>query len=510
KQELEAKGHRFTTQSDTEVVVHAYEEYDTDCLSLFNGMFAIALYDSEKKKLVLARDRCGIKPLYYTQFNNRLIFASEIKSILMYPGISRVLDMNALSYFLTLRYVPLEYTMFQGIRKVLPGQYITFNESGLRTGFYSRPRPAPDLDDLPDEALLRVIKNSVERHMISDVPVGVYLSGGLDSATIVAMTAGLSSQPINTFCMGFGEDSDELADARLVASHFGTSHHEEIIDQGLLQVFPSMIWHMDFPKRNLYPYYLAQLASKHVKVVLSGLGGDELFAGYDFRYSVLSKKNPRTVPEKVEDYLTTQARDIPSDQNDVFGSAIPNGMTESVRGFFNQFFTDSMPYMEQVLSADFNSKMIYDFLPVDDSTSMAHSVETRVPFLDNELVDTASRLAFPIKFRNGRGKYILRRAMTTILPAQTLNKHKQGFGPNPYTIYKKELRQYAEEFLPSGYAVKKELVNPDWLNRVIAKSPSPDLSAEYNKVWDCLALEVFLRIYLNDHLARGPPSWDAL
>lgn len=510
KRELEARGHRFATQSDTEVVVHAYEEYGTDCLPLFNGMFAFALYDANKKQLVLARDQCGIKPLYYTRFGNRLIFASEIKSILMYPGISRVLDMNALPYFLTLRYVPLEYTMFRGISKVLPGQYIIFNKSGLRTCVYRRPNPTPDMDDIPNESLLRVIKNSVERHMISDVPVGVYLSGGLDSATIVAMSAGLSSQPINTFCMGFGEDTDELADARLVANHFGTNHHEQVIDQGLLRMFPSMIWHMDFPKRNLYPYYLAQLASKHVKVVLSGLGGDELFAGYDFRYAVLSKKNPKTVPEKVEDYLTTQARDIPSDQKAVFGPAIHNDVTKSVQGFFNQYFTDSEPYMEQVLSADFNSKMTYDFLPVDDSTSMAHSVETRVPFLDNELVDTASRLAFPIKFRNGKGKYILRRAMTKVLPAQTLNKRKQGFGPNPYTIYMKELRQYAEEFLPSGHAVKKELINQDWLNSVISKSPSPDFNAEYNKVWDCLALEVFLRIYFTDHLTHEPPSWDAL
>jgi asparagine synthase (glutamine-hydrolysing) len=510
KRELEAKGHKFATQSDTEVVVHAYEEYGTGCLPRFNGMFAFALYDSEEKQLVLARDRYGIKPLYYTQLDNRLIFASEIKSILTYPEVRRVLDMNALSYFLTLRYVPLEYTMFQGIKKLLPGHYLTFNGTDSRIVSYKNQIPLPQEDDLPDESLLRIIKNSVERHMISDVPVGVYLSGGLDSATIVAMASALSSRPINTFCMGFGEETDELADARIVAEHFGTNHHEEVMDRGLLGMFPNMIWHMDYPKRNLYPFYLAQLASKHVKVVLSGLGGDELFAGYDFRYSVLETKKPQTVHEKVENYLTTQARDIPSDQNDVFGSAIPAGATKPVLGFFHQFFADSLPYMEQVLSADLNSKMIYDFLPVDDSTSMANSVETRVPFLDNELVDASSRLTFSIKFRDGKGKYILRRAMKSILPDRALTKRKQGFGPNPYMVFKKELRPYAEEFLQSGNVVKMNLVNQDWINRVISKTPSEDLNAEYNKVWDCLALEVFLRIYFSTHTIRDIPTWESI
>lgn len=510
KQNLEAKGHKFATQSDTEVVVHAYEEYGTDCFSHFNGMFALALYDANKNEMVLARDRCGIKPLYYTQVNGSFVFASEIKSILLYPGMTRVLDTSAVGHFLTLRYVPLEHTMFKGIRKVLPGHYLIFNQSGFRTERYNKARSAPNLHEFNDEALVRVIENSVKRHMISDVPVGVYLSGGLDSTTIVSMATRISTQPLNTFCMGFGEDNDELADARRVACHFGTIHHEELVDHDLLKAFPRMIWQMDFPKRNLYPYYLAQLASKHVKVVLSGLGGDELFGGYDFRYSVLSTKNPKTVHEKVEAYLSTQARDIPSDQNEVFGSIIPNDAMKNVKSFFTQFFSDSMPYMEQVLSADFNSKMTYDFLPVDDSTSMSHSVETRVPFLDNELVEVASRLPFSLKFRNGTGKYILRRAMKTYLPQQTLEKRKQGFGPNPYSIYKRELRRYAEEFLPSGVAVKMRLVNTDWLKRVISGPISPEYGADYNKVWDCLALEIFLRTYFNGDLVRTPPDWDSL
>jgi len=178
--------------------------------------------------------------------------------------------------------------------------------------------------------------------------------------------------------------------------------------------------------------------------------------------------------------------------------------------FFEQFFTNGLPFMEQVLSADLNSKMTYDFLPVDDSTSMAHSVETRVPFLDNELVDTAAKLKFSIKFRDGKGKYILRRAMKNILPAETLNKPKQGFGPDPYAIYNRELRDYSQKFLPSGRAVKRKLVSQDWITRTLSKPPSQELKAEYNKMWDCLALEVFLRIYFDDHEINEIPDWKSL
>jgi asparagine synthase (glutamine-hydrolysing) len=507
--ELETSGHSFSTNSDTEVVVHAYEEYGPQCVGLFNGMFAFALYDSNKKQLLVARDRQGIKPLYYTMLGERLIFASEIKSILEYPGVPRILNKEAVACFLTLRYVPLRETMFQGIKKVLPGHYLTFNESGLKETRYWQLEPKLSKGEVPVQTLLETIDKSVERHMISDVPVGIYLSGGLDSATMVAFASKLTKERLNTFCMGFGEQTDELVDARAISEHFGTNHHEIVVRDHLLDEFPEMIWHMDFPKRNLYPYHLARLARKYVKVVLSGLGGDEIFAGYDFRYKALADKNPNTVQDRVNAYLGTQARDVPPDQEEVYGRSVPEKIHHCAREFLTPFFVGPDHFMEQTLVADFNAKMIYDFLPVDDATSMAHSVETRVPFLDNELVDLAFTIPFTLKFRDGEGKYPLRRAISAVLPKETLTKKKQGFGPNPYEVYRRELRDYSEKFLPKGRAEGLGLVNGDWVRRALGKAPSPELTADYNKIWDCLALEVFLRIYFNGDLKRSP-DWGTL
>ena len=510
RHELEARGHRFSTNSDTEVTVHAYEEFGLDAFNLFNGMFALAMYDSVNKKFILARDRQGIKPLYYALNNGSLVFASEIKSILAFPGVLRQLDKEALAYFLSLRYVPLNGTMFTGIKRVMPGSYLVYENSLLKEENYWALHPKPELKSVPDSELRSTLKRSVERHMISDVPVGVYLSGGIDSASMVAFASRISDEPLNTFCMGFGESSDELEDARAIANHFGCRHSEVVVNENLLEAFPDMIWHMDFPKRNLYPYYLAKLARRHVKVVLSGLGGDELFAGYDFRYAPLVSQQPSNAIEKVRLYLRTQGRDLPPDQDTVYGSSIPDGIHHRAEEFVTPFFADGLPFMEQVLAADFNAKMTYDFLPVDDATSMAHSVETRVPFLDNELVDLAFSMTFSSKFHDGKGKYPLRQALSSDLPPEVFEKKKQGFGPSPYDVYKRELRAYAEEYLLAGRCISLGLINPLWVKGVLSRSLSSDLNAEYNKIWDCLALEVFLRLYFNETPPVAPPTWQSI
>jgi len=509
RKQLESSGHSFSTNSDTEVVVHAYEQYGLRAIERFNGMFAFALYDSKRNQLILARDRQGIKPLYMANVEGRIIFASEIKAILRFPGVVRKLNEEALSCFLTLRYVPSHATLFRGIRKVLPGHYVVIDESGVKEERYWTLNPQPVGGRPEPSRLLDILRQSVERHMVSDVPVGVYLSGGLDSASMVAFASTLSDEPLNTFCMGFGEQTDELADAKAIAEHFGTKHHETVVSGELLTEFPKMIWHMDSPKRNLYPYYLADLASRHVKVVLSGLGGDELFGGYDFRYQALASLDPEGGDARVAAYLRTQARDVPQDQSEVYGKAVRNVNNDCARDFLRPFFDSDLPFMEQVLVADFNAKMIYDFLPVDDATSMAHSVETRVPFLDNELVDFAFRIPFSEKFKDGKGKHIFRKAVATILPARALEKKKQGFGPNPYEVYRRELRKYAEEYVASGLAVKKGFVNGDWVRDLLQRGASPEALADYNKLWDCLALEVFLRIYFDEELI-ATPSWDSI
>jgi asparagine synthase (glutamine-hydrolysing) len=504
---LQKRGHSFYTDTDTEVVVHAYEEYGLQCVQLFNGMFAFALYDSRTSRLVLARDRYGIKPLYYAVVGDDLIFGSEIKAILKCLESKPDLNKNALAYFLTLRYVPLGDTLFRGISKLLPGHYLTYDKSGLEQACYWKLQPTLARDDVSDEELMNTLKESVQRHMISDVPLGIYLSGGMDSATLVAIASQLSDQPLDTFCMGFGEDTDEFRDASIIAQHFGTRHHETIVDSKLMEEFPKMIWHMDFPKRNIYPFYLARLARGHVKVVLSGLGGDELFAGYDFRYASLSQSSPLSTDEKISSYLQTQGRDLPSDQEEVFGAHLMEVDHNAPQHFFRPFFNNEAPFMEQVLVSDFNGKMVYDFLPVDDATGMANSLETRVPFLDNQLVDLAFSVRFEAKYQDGRGKYPLRRAMSSMLPQSALVKKKQGFGPNPQRVYREELRGYAEGYLLDGSAVKLGFVNNEWLKKSVGHTPTS--LADCNKLWDCLALEVFLRIYFDGDVLSSP-NWDDL
>jgi asparagine synthase (glutamine-hydrolysing) len=393
--------------------------------------------------------------------------------------------------------------------KILPGHYLSIDRNRGRETRYWALRPTPTNLEITATDVARVLRKATERHMISDVPVGIYLSGGLDSTSLVAFASEFSSQPIETFSMGFGEKNDELTEARAVAEHFRTVHHETVVDRGLLAEFPRLIWHMDSPKRNLYPYYLAQLAGKHVKVVLSGLGGDELFAGYDFRYNALEAAKPRTVGQKTVAYLGTQARDLPPDQGKVYGDRIPPKSEHRAERFLKPYFNSRLPFMEQVLVADFNAKMIWDFLPVDDATSMANSVETRVPFLDDELVTLAFQVPFPRKFKDGRGKLILREAVSDKLPPAVSAKRKQGFGPNPFNVYKRELRDYSERFLPNGRSIKEGLINRDWVSRTLKTSPDPVLIPQYNKLWDCLALEIFMRVYFNEELVKNP-TWDDL
>lgn len=291
--ELEKTGHRFATNSDTEVIPHLYEQFGENFVSYLNGMFAFALWDSNKKQLLLARDRCGIKPLYYASKDGVLLFASEPKALLQYEAIKPVPDDLALHFFLNLRYIPGEMTAFKGIRKFPPAHYAVVKSGSAPVKpasgspsikpvrYWSLPasRSSQLLPGFVD-----LLGSAVRRHMISDVPVGVYLSGGIDSTTIAYFARSEAQGKLKTFCMGFGEQDDELEDARKVADELGTDHRDFVMHGNLLSKLPLAIWHADSPKRNLHPYYLANFASRHVKVVLSGLGGDELFAGYDYKY----------------------------------------------------------------------------------------------------------------------------------------------------------------------------------------------------------------------------------
>lgn len=547
---LEAKGHRFYTASDTEVIIHAYEEYGYDCVNLFNGMFAFAIWDSNKKEIFLARDRIGIKPLHYTFLEDgTFLFASEIKSLLQYEKVRREVDLQSLHQFINLRYVPRERTMFKGIKRLLPAHIMIVKKEGVKIRRYWEPKIqySNKSEGYYIKKLRKLLEESVNRHMISDVPVGISLSGGIDSSTIVALASQITREPLKTFCMGFGTENDEITDARLVADHFNTDHHEVIVERSLLKEYPKMIWYADEPKRNLYPYYVSELVGKHVKTVQGGLGGDELFGGYVFKYNFVHKieemrkkaifetktkisriadelisfqtrygdmvddeyldylEMVRVLNSNTDLYLVTQTLDKVFDcgyLERIYGEELLKEELISIREIYRPYFDNKLSFIDQVFLADFSVKMVDDFLFVDDRMSMAHSVESRVPFLDNVLVDFAFTIPSNLKLKDPNGKYILKMAMKDLLPKEVLKKKKLGFSSGTYETYLRELREIAMQELPAGNLVNEGYFKQDYINKVLSAIPNQRLNLHYNVIWNLLTFETWYEIFINGDVRK--------
>ncbi len=554
RRELEERGHRFYTNTDTEVIVHAYEEWGFDCVRRFNGMFAFALWDSNRKILFLARDRSGIKPLYWTVHGDKFIFASEIKALLLYPEIKRELDLQAFHYFINLRYVPKDYTLFRGIKKLLAGHYIVVGEDGMSIRRYWK--PVISVRDYPEgylvKRLLKILEDSVRRHLISDVPVGIYLSSGIDSSTVAAIASRVSEEPVKTFTLVFGDPRDEHVDSRRIAEEFGTDHREIHIEEyRLLKEYPKMIWYADMPKRNLYPYYLARGVSRYVKVVLSGLGSDELFGGYDWKYQYAMSveklkgslkerihalksyareiirelsnhgsledielinrlKKVLFIDSRVDLYLAVSSLDevfLEDYLRNIYGEGMNINGLKPVRDVFKEYFEGDEDFVDQILLADYSVKLVDDFLHVEDTMSMANSLESRVPFLDCELVDFAFTIPSYMKFNGVTNKYILKKAMMGILPKEVIKREKRGFGVNVYLRFKDEIREYAEQILPDGNAVKLGLIKRDYIERVLRTYPQPEMAKHYTLLWNLITFEIWYKMFIeNDRIEK--PKFD--
>ncbi len=451
--DLEIKGHRFTTDSDTEVIVHAYEEYGYDCLDRFNGMFAIALWDMDRKELFLARDRVGIKPLYYAVIGNVLVFGSEIKSILEY-GIKREVDVQAVADYFVLRYVPAPRTMFRGIRKLEPGCYMVVNKNSVeRMKYWNLEfKTIPGNEDYFTKNILKMLKDSVKRRLIADVPLGVFLSGGVDSSTITAISSEFSLKPVKTFSVGFyGAKYDETPYARNVAEYFGTDHTEKWVDIDNVNILSELIYQADEPLADpamLPTYLISKVAREKVKVVLSGEGGDEAFAGYDHYASELRARNMlRCVPgllrklafklgEGVNEcvlkkYLlyigsrTTQEDSyfyrLKLRDGGYLNSEIlrTNGVGDDTRALFHS----DGDYLNCMLGFDINYWLPDDLLMKVDKMTMANSLEARVPFLDHELLQLVCGVPSGMKLK----KRLLKMSVKDILPAEVMQRKKHGF-----------------------------------------------------------------------------------
>ncbi len=538
------RGHTFRSRTDTETIVHLYEERGIECLQALRGMFALAIWDGPKRELWLARDRLGKKPLYYFHDGLRLIFGSEIKCILAYPNVPRVLDRSVLPLYLTYGYVPAPQTIFSGIRALRPGCWLRVAGSRVEENqYWSAPSANPPegsktfgrVEQDWAEALLEQLREAVRLRLISDVPLGAFLSGGLDSSAVVALMAEAASAPVKTFAIGFsGEPSfDETAHARVVAQHLGTDHHEFIVEPQTIDLIPKLAWHLDQPfgDSSAIPTYLvSKLAREHVTVALNGDGGDELFAGYDrFRAARLAGQYKR-LPEWVHRGVTELAKRWPQSTGyrdvgrrtlrfvtaarlplpqqylgwvGIMSPELVDGLTvdsgrEQATAHFQKYFPqlnggDPVPTL---LEVNLRSYLPDDLLIKADRLSMAASLEARSPFLDHVLVEFAATIPASLKLRGGTSKYILKRAFEGKLPREIIHRRKHGFGVPIGKWFRTTLREYLADTLLSARARERGLLRPE----VVRGLMSEHLSGERDHgqvLWTLLMLEVWAREFLD-------------
>lgn len=558
KEELEKKGHVFGTDCDLEVILHSYEEFDSDFMKKFNGPFAFALWDSNKKRLLLARDRNGIEPLYYCAYSagaDCFIFASEIKSILQHQKVKRELDLEAFHLYVNLRYVPLEKTLFKGIKRLLPGHYAILDQKGFRQTKYFDFKYNPE--EKPLEDYVKELRFRLERavKMCFTPEAGFLLSGGVDSSTLVAIASKFSSTPIRTFTMGFGQSIDEMEDANRVAEYFDTDHRNLIIRTHLLRDYPQMIWYADLPKRNLYPYYIYQLAGRRSKLIQNALALDELFGGYPWKYEYA--RSVEEIRERIghreRDRLSASAKNLISFQirngeieddryleflkkfyyldddvdlyletksldevfsNDylsrIYGEKMKALSREDVKKLFAPFFVGGN-LIEQFMSVDAQVKAVDDFLFTEKSMSAAHSVETRMPFLENSLVDLAFKIPVEMKWKGGEGKYILKKAVKPFVPKEVLEKKKRGFGSDPYVTYIDEIYELAKQKLPEGNIIHNGLIKKKYIDQILTHKATRNLVKHYCLFWSLLVFEIWYEIFINkEELERPTKGIDSI
>lgn len=541
---LLSRGHQFKTHSDTEVIVHLYEEEGEQCLEKLNGMYAFALWDARQQKLFCARDRFGIKPLYYYFDGNQFIFGSEIKALLQHPSVKASPNWEAIKEYLVFQFCLGDHTFFQGVRKLLPGHYLTWIPS--RGAWHIQ--KYWDLQYTTDEKhseeyfrdqLLLLLEDAVRLQLRSDVPLGAHLSGGLDSSIVVSLAASLLHTPLKTFSGGFreGPDYDETPYAKLVAQQNQTEHYEIFLTaQDFIEAMPKIIYFMDEPAAGpgVFPqYFVSKLARQHVKVVLGGQGGDEIFGGYA-RYLVayLEQCLKGAIFNSQEEgrYAVTLRSIIPSlpllqQYQTMLQQFWAKGLFDPMdRRYFRliersphiselyskelidsfdqeELFSKFQDIFNQAEAPSYFNKMTYfdiktllpALLQVEDRTSMAVSLESRVPLLDHRIAELMATVPVTIKFKNGEGKYILKQTVRNIVPQKILTREdKKGF-PVPLTKwYQHELREFVYEILFSHVAKSRGLYQIPNLERVIRSE------LQFGReIWGVLCLELWFREYID-------------
>jgi asparagine synthase (glutamine-hydrolysing) len=543
REKLEKLGHTFYTNSDTEAIVHAYDQYGSDCPKYLRGMFAFAIWDERTEELFLARDRVGKKPILYAHINGKLIFGSEFSALLLHPEIGRDIDTEAIHHYLSFMCVPAPLTAYRAIRKLEPGHTLRWRKGEITLERYWQPDFSKKIDISEEEAgerAIQILRDSVKVRLMSEVPLGAFLSGGIDSSAVVALMSQESSEPVKTFSIGFEEqDFSELHHARRVAEHVGADHHEFIVRPEALEVLPLLVEHYGEPYADssaIPTYYVARETRKHVTVALNGDGGDESFAGYE-RYAAmrLAEKYHR-IPAVLRDTFVQQAIGmIPSSatkrsrlsdvQRFLQAASLPKVQrylkwvsvfdTAAKENLYSEDFrhqTQSMraadlltPWFQRAngagivdaaLLADINTYLPNDLLVKVDIATMAVSLEARSPFLDHHLIEFAASLPEKFKLRGLTTKYLLKRMLKKLLPAENLDRRKMGFGVPIGHWLRGKLQPFLRETILSEKALNRGLFRPEVVKQLVELHVRGERDHSH-QLWTLLMLELWFQRFID-------------
>jgi asparagine synthase (glutamine-hydrolysing) len=551
RESLEARGHVYQTHCDTETILHLYEEHGAECVNYLRGMFAFAIWDQRRRELFIARDRLGVKPLYYAQTaDGSLYFASEIKALFETDAIRAELNYAALPDYLANHAPSGEETLFRGIKRLLPGHTLLWRDGKIEINQYWDLSFQRDESDKRSDAdyvaeFTELFRESVRLRLMADVPLGMFLSGGIDSSAIAAVMSGMVSDPIKTFSVAFAErEANELAYARLVAKAFKTNHHEVVVNpEDFFAALPLLVWHEDEPiahPSSVALYFVSQLASQHVKVVLTGEGSDEMLAGYGrYRKTMLNAKlgnqyqrfaptflreairrrianlsNTSPIRHKLSRTFLTLAPDIESIYFDNF-AVFPRTMQDQLltpelreqlqTGPYHVMrealqAVDSVSLLNQLLYVD-TKTYLHELLMKQDQMSMAASIESRVPFLDHKLVEFTAALPERMKLRGGTTKYILRQSMKGVLPEAILSRPKMGFPVPVGSWFRGAFRNVIDEYVLSERALGRGIFEPAFVKSLVQRHQQGEDHSE--RLWALVNFEMWQRQFLDGELNNG-------
>ena len=543
REKLEKLGHTFYTNSDTEAIVHAYDQYGADCPNHLRGMFAFAIWNERDQELFLARDRVGKKPLLYSLVNGQLIFASEFSAMLLHPEVSREIEPEALDYYLSFMCIPAPLTAYRAIRKLEPGHWLRWRKGEIEIQRYWQPDFTKKLaidEEEAGERTVEILRDAVRVRLMSEVPLGAFLSGGIDSSAVVALMAQESSERVKTFSIGFDEqDFSELHHARRIAEHVGADHHEFIVRPDAVEVLPMLVEHYGEPYADssaVPTYYVAKETRKHVTVALNGDGGDESFAGYERYVAMGLTEKYRRVPSFLRESVIKETINL------IPTSPTKRSMARSVKRLLDgvsrprvdrythwvSVFNDETKkplyspfFREQTLRADpagllgtwfkrangigiIDAMLLTDqmtYLPNDllvkvDIATMAVSLEARSPFLDHHVIEFAASLPQNLKLRRLTTKYLLKKVLRKLLPSENLNRRKMGFGVPIGHWFRGKMQPFLREVILSDKALRRGLFQPETVRQLVELHTRGERDYSH-QLWTLLMLELWFNRFID-------------